>query len=230
MQAPLRFSGRRRRSTVMSSAHRRAKRPRMKRCLDKTSSNTEFGMNRRDMMKLAYLAVLPVMPGAAMADPKSKTSPLSYKVFTVTRPGLNRDVPPGKESLMWVANSSTLISGERDAVLVDTFLTVDQSKGLADAIVASGKTLKAIYRDVWRRGIRPRPDRSRQPKHPLIERVHGSRRQRREQRLGKEKALRGAQRLAAGCRPAPLVFSSECLAGDHVSRTVFPPCFSTKKR
>lgn len=102
-------------------------------------------MNRRDMMKLAYLAVLPVMPGAAMADPKSKTSPLSYKVFTVTRPGLNRDVPPGKESLMWVANSSTLISGERDAVLVDTFLTVDQSKGLADAIVASGKTLKAIY-------------------------------------------------------------------------------------
>jgi hypothetical protein len=129
----------------MSSAHRRAKRPRMKRCLDKTSSNTEFGMNRRDMMKLAYLAVLPVKPGAAMADPKSKTSPLSYKVFTVTRPGLNRDVPPGKESLMWVANSSTLISGERDAVLVDTFLTVDQSKGLADAIVASGKTLKAIY-------------------------------------------------------------------------------------
>jgi len=42
-------------------------------------------------------------------------------------------------------HSSTLIYGERDAVLVDTFLTVDQSKGLADSIVASGKTLKAIY-------------------------------------------------------------------------------------
>jgi glyoxylase-like metal-dependent hydrolase (beta-lactamase superfamily II) len=28
---------------------------------------------------------------------------------------------------------------------VDTFLTVEQSSGLADAIVASGKTLKAIY-------------------------------------------------------------------------------------
>ena len=102
-------------------------------------------MNRREMMKLVSLAVLPVMPGPATANSKGKTSPLSYKVFTATRPGLNRDVPASKESLMWVANSSTLIYGEHDAVLVDTFLTVDQSKGLADAIVASGKTLKAIY-------------------------------------------------------------------------------------
>jgi len=129
----------------MSSAHRRAKRPQMKLRLDNTSPNTEFGMNRREMMKLVSLAVLPVMPGPAMANSKGKTSPLSYKVFTATRPGLNRDVPAGKESLMWVANSSTLIYGEHDAVLVDTFLTVDQSKGLADSIVASGKTLKAIY-------------------------------------------------------------------------------------
>jgi glyoxylase-like metal-dependent hydrolase (beta-lactamase superfamily II) len=66
-------------------------------------------------------------------------------VFTVTRPGLNRDVPPGKEPLMWVANSATLIYGEQDAILVDTFLTVEQCNGLADAIVASGNTLKAIY-------------------------------------------------------------------------------------
>ncbi|HEU0149639.1 MAG TPA: MBL fold metallo-hydrolase [Bradyrhizobium sp.] len=80
-----------------------------------------------------------------MAEANSQTSPLNYKVFTATRPGLNRDVPAGKESLMWVANSSTLIYGEHEAVLVDTFLTVDQTKGLADAIVASGKTLKAIY-------------------------------------------------------------------------------------
>lgn len=101
-------------------------------------------MNRRDLMKLAPLAMLPLISGRAMADSKRKAS-LSYKVFTVTRPGLNRDVPAGKESLMWVANSSTLISGEREAVLVDTFLTVDQTTGLADQIAASGKTLKAIY-------------------------------------------------------------------------------------
>jgi len=102
-------------------------------------------MNRRDMIKLASLAVLSVMPAAAMAGSDGEMRPLTYKVFTVTRPGLNRDVPLGKESLRWVANSATLIHGERDAVLVDTFLTVEQSSGLADAIAASGKTLKAIY-------------------------------------------------------------------------------------
>jgi glyoxylase-like metal-dependent hydrolase (beta-lactamase superfamily II) len=102
-------------------------------------------MNRRGMMKLASLAVLPMMPRAARAGSNREVLPLKYKVFTVTRPGLNRDVPPGKESLQWVANSATLIHGERDAVLVDTFLTVEQSSGLADAIAVSGKTLKAIY-------------------------------------------------------------------------------------
>ena len=102
-------------------------------------------MKRRDMMKLVSLVMIPMMPGVAMASPESNTPPLRYKVFTATRPGLNRDVPPGKETLMWVANSATLIYGARDAVLVDTFLTVEQSSGLADAIVVSGNTLKAIY-------------------------------------------------------------------------------------
>jgi glyoxylase-like metal-dependent hydrolase (beta-lactamase superfamily II) len=102
-------------------------------------------MNRRDMMKLASLVVLPMTPGVVTASSAGGTPLLKYRVFTATRPGLNRDVPPGKESLMWVANSSTLIYGERDAVLIDTFLTVEQSNGLADAVVASGKTLKAIY-------------------------------------------------------------------------------------
>jgi glyoxylase-like metal-dependent hydrolase (beta-lactamase superfamily II) len=63
----------------------------------------------------------------------------------VKRPGLTRELPPGKEELMWVANSSTLIYGERDAVLVDTLLTTGQSKTLLDRVVASGKNLTAIY-------------------------------------------------------------------------------------
>ncbi len=46
---------------------------------------------------------------------------------------------------MWVANSSTLIYGEEDAVLVDTFLTAEQSQTLLDWVVASGKNLTAIY-------------------------------------------------------------------------------------
>src|SRR6266699_7236380 len=70
---------------------------------------------------------------------------LQWDVLTMKRPGLSRDLPAGKEALMWVANSSTLISGERDAVLVDTFLTSGQSQTLVDWVVASGKNLTAIY-------------------------------------------------------------------------------------
>jgi glyoxylase-like metal-dependent hydrolase (beta-lactamase superfamily II) len=110
-----------------------------------TMSSIGAALNRRDIMKLVSAAMLPVMPGAAKGGSEHEAPRLGYRVFTVTRPGLNRDVPPGKESLQWVANSSTLIYGEREAVLVDTFLTVEQSNGLADAIAASGKTLKAIY-------------------------------------------------------------------------------------
>jgi hypothetical protein len=58
--------------------------------------------------------------------------PLDYRVFTVTRSGLGRNLPAGYEPLMWVANSATLISGERDAVLVDTFLTNEQNAELVD--------------------------------------------------------------------------------------------------
>jgi glyoxylase-like metal-dependent hydrolase (beta-lactamase superfamily II) len=70
---------------------------------------------------------------------------LSWDVLTIRRPGLTRDLPAGKEELMWVANSSTLIRGERDAVLVDTFLTIEQSQTLLSWVVASGKNLTAIY-------------------------------------------------------------------------------------
>ena len=45
---------------------------------------------------------------------------IEYRVFTATRPGLTPGVPPGYESLLWVANSATLIYGKQDAVLVDT--------------------------------------------------------------------------------------------------------------
>ena len=73
------------------------------------------------------------------------TNSLNWDVLTVKRPGLSRDLPPGKEELAWVANSSTLINGEKDAVLVDTFLTIEQSQKLVDWVTASSKNLKAIY-------------------------------------------------------------------------------------
>src|SRR6202045_1045111 len=81
----------------------------------------------------------------AMMTATETDAGLSWDVLTIRRPGLTRDLPAGKEELMWVANSSTLIRGERDAVLVDTLLTTEQSKTLLDWVVASGKNLTAIY-------------------------------------------------------------------------------------
>jgi len=77
----------------------------------------------------------------------SDPAKLQYKVFTVSRPGLTRDpnMPVTPDELKWVANSATLIYGKQDAVLVDCFLTIDQSKQLIDFVNASGKNLTYIY-------------------------------------------------------------------------------------
>lgn len=80
-----------------------------------------------------------------MTSSEPQNSGLRWDVLTVTRPGLTRDLPPGKEDLAWVANSSTLIHGAHDAVLVDTFLTTDQSRTLVDWVANSSKKLIAIY-------------------------------------------------------------------------------------
>ena len=80
-----------------------------------------------------------------MKTVEPKNADLSWNVLTARRPGLSRDLPPGKEKLTWVANSVTLIQGKHDAVLVDTFLTTEHSQLLLDWVVASGKNLTAIY-------------------------------------------------------------------------------------
>jgi glyoxylase-like metal-dependent hydrolase (beta-lactamase superfamily II) len=54
-------------------------------------------------------------------------------------------VPPGETARPWPPISSTLISGERDAVLVDTPITVEQSRALVNWLVARGKNLTTIY-------------------------------------------------------------------------------------
>ena len=85
------------------------------------------------------------MPYLHLDAASTISADLQWDVLTIKRPGLSRDLPAGKEGLMWVANSSTLIRGERDAVLVDTFLTTKQSQTLLDWVVASGKNLTTIY-------------------------------------------------------------------------------------
>jgi glyoxylase-like metal-dependent hydrolase (beta-lactamase superfamily II) len=60
-------------------------------------------------------------------------------------PAVTSDLAPGTKQLMWSPISSTLISGKRDAVLVDTFITVEQADILVDWVAASGKNLTTIY-------------------------------------------------------------------------------------
>jgi glyoxylase-like metal-dependent hydrolase (beta-lactamase superfamily II) len=71
---------------------------------------------------------------------------LKWEVFvTPGIPTAGSDLAPGTKQLMWSPISSTLISGKRDAVLVDTFITVEQGDRLVDWVAASGKNLTTIY-------------------------------------------------------------------------------------
>src|SRR6202158_4686907 len=76
----------------------------------------------------------------------TKNISLTWDVFLAPSiPAIAPDVPPGETERPWPPISSTLISGEREAVLVDTPITVEQSRALADWVVASGKNLTTIY-------------------------------------------------------------------------------------
>src|SRR5215475_3660508 len=72
-------------------------------------------------------------------------STLEWKLLTKKRGSSTKGIPPGKEDLAWVTNTVTLIYGERDAALVDTFLSEQQSKELVDWVIESGKNLTTIY-------------------------------------------------------------------------------------
>jgi glyoxylase-like metal-dependent hydrolase (beta-lactamase superfamily II) len=73
------------------------------------------------------------------------TSSLKWELLTKRRGSSTQGIPAGKEHLAWVTNTVTLIHGERDAVLVDTFLSEQQSRELRDWIVESGRNLVAVY-------------------------------------------------------------------------------------
>ena len=72
-------------------------------------------------------------------------SGLEWTTLVKKRRSATAGLPPGTEALQWVANTVTLICGTRDAVLVDTFLSAEQTRELVDWIAASGKNLTAIY-------------------------------------------------------------------------------------
>ena len=73
-------------------------------------------------------------------------SQLRYETLLARREGLTRDLPAGdNEDLRWVANSATLIFGDHDAVLADTFLTIEQNERLIEWVKARGRNLTRIY-------------------------------------------------------------------------------------
>ena len=73
------------------------------------------------------------------------SKPLEWKLFIRKRASATQGVPPGKDDLKWVANTTTLIYDEREALLVDTFLSDAQTAELADWIASTGRRLSTIY-------------------------------------------------------------------------------------
>ncbi len=78
---------------------------------------------------------------------RGKSASLTWQVFVAPAIPVwtKDDVPPGSERRMFSPVSATLITGQRDAVLVDTLMTVDQTRALGDWIAATGKNLTTIY-------------------------------------------------------------------------------------
>ena len=70
---------------------------------------------------------------------------LGYEVFIAEPIALNSEPVPNGDRRMFSPLSSTLIHGERDAVLVDPPLTRAQAKEVGDWVEASGKSLTHIF-------------------------------------------------------------------------------------
>lgn len=71
---------------------------------------------------------------------------LQYAVYvTPSKPAVSDDLPPDEARRMWSPTAATLICGERDAVLVDPLLTIDESRALAEWVAATGKNVTTIF-------------------------------------------------------------------------------------
>jgi glyoxylase-like metal-dependent hydrolase (beta-lactamase superfamily II) len=83
--------------------------------------------------------------GAPNSGRTTRKTALRWEVFvTPSIPVITSDLAPGEKERPWPPISSTLIYGERYAVLVDAFITVEQSRALANWVAASGKNLTTI--------------------------------------------------------------------------------------
>ena len=73
-------------------------------------------------------------------------STLTYDTLLMRREGITRDLPVGEnDDLRWVTNSATLIMGDHDAVLVDSFTTVSQNETLVQWVKDHDRRLTHVY-------------------------------------------------------------------------------------
>src|SRR5262245_26890319 len=81
-----------------------------------------------------------------MSTSEASAVRLNWDVFvTPGIPIVTRDKPPGVRETHFQAMASTLIYGERDAILVDAFMTAMQANALADWVAAKNRNLTTIY-------------------------------------------------------------------------------------
>ncbi|WP_173390751.1 MBL fold metallo-hydrolase [Actinomadura litoris] len=76
--------------------------------------------------------------------PESSPATLSYEVF-VSEPIPTTGTLPTGARQQWSPLSTTLVSGDTDAVLVDPPFTVEQTRRVGDWVEGSGKRLTHIY-------------------------------------------------------------------------------------
>ena len=82
----------------------------------------------------------------------TRTTSLRWDVFLAPSiPAIASDLPPGEKQRPWPPISSTLISGERDAVLVDSPITVKQARDLANWVAGEWKESDDDLRHPWPR-------------------------------------------------------------------------------
>ncbi len=85
-------------------------------------------------------------PNSAYLVETNPSTHLKWSTFvTPSIPVVTTDLAPGEHERPWPPTSSTLIYGLRDAVLVDSFITLEQARVQADWIASTGKNLTTIY-------------------------------------------------------------------------------------
>jgi len=71
---------------------------------------------------------------------------LDYAVYVAPpKVAVSDDLPLGEHRRMWSPTASTLIYGAWDAVLVDPLMTKEESRTLAEWVVATGKNVLTIF-------------------------------------------------------------------------------------